>query len=255
MRSLSGWLKDQHRHDAGSAARLAIDSALGLVTSSVVPRPESGGCGLECAATDLPPRDGRVQGVGCPVDGGYQAPKSALNLNNLPRHDRRTTRSWTISLTGCSMSGMLGRGSRSPSRSRQVLAFRDSIWFERCVSGRPRGCGPLRAGLRLTRRWVPLPLASLQEIRQLCLTAKEVFMSQPNLLELEAPIKICGACRGFGREEIAGSWPGSFGSLRRSSPEDAPTRAGVVLVAQRLCYQKTLVMHDMSARPSHLKFA
>ena len=31
-----------------------------------------------------------------------------------------------------------------------------------------------------------------QEIRQLCLTAKEIFMSQPNLLELEAPIKICG---------------------------------------------------------------
>jgi serine/threonine-protein phosphatase PP1 catalytic subunit len=31
-----------------------------------------------------------------------------------------------------------------------------------------------------------------QEIRQLCFAAKEVFMSQPNLLELEAPIKICG---------------------------------------------------------------
>lgn len=31
-----------------------------------------------------------------------------------------------------------------------------------------------------------------QEIRLLCLTAKEIFMSQPNLLELEAPIKICG---------------------------------------------------------------
>ncbi len=30
------------------------------------------------------------------------------------------------------------------------------------------------------------------QIRQLCLTAKEIFMSQPNLLELEAPIKICG---------------------------------------------------------------
>lgn len=30
------------------------------------------------------------------------------------------------------------------------------------------------------------------EIRQLCLTAKEIFMGQPNLLELEAPIKICG---------------------------------------------------------------
>ena len=34
-----------------------------------------------------------------------------------------------------------------------------------------------------------------QEIRQLCMTAKEIFMSQPNLLELEAPIKICGASR------------------------------------------------------------
>jgi serine/threonine-protein phosphatase PP1 catalytic subunit len=33
------------------------------------------------------------------------------------------------------------------------------------------------------------------EIRLLCLTAKEIFMSQPNLLELEAPIKICGAQR------------------------------------------------------------
>ena len=31
------------------------------------------------------------------------------------------------------------------------------------------------------------------EIRKLCLAAKDVFMSQPNLLELEAPIKICGA--------------------------------------------------------------
>ena len=30
------------------------------------------------------------------------------------------------------------------------------------------------------------------EIRQLCSASKEVFLSQPNLLELEAPIKICG---------------------------------------------------------------
>lgn len=30
------------------------------------------------------------------------------------------------------------------------------------------------------------------EIRQLCVASKEVFLSQPNLLELEAPIKICG---------------------------------------------------------------
>ena len=33
------------------------------------------------------------------------------------------------------------------------------------------------------------------DIRQLCMTAREVFQNQPNLLELEAPIKICGAQR------------------------------------------------------------
>ena len=30
------------------------------------------------------------------------------------------------------------------------------------------------------------------EIRQICIASKEIFTSQPNLLELEAPIKICG---------------------------------------------------------------
>ena len=35
------------------------------------------------------------------------------------------------------------------------------------------------------------------EIKQLCMTAREIFMAQPNLLELEAPIKICGAARGL----------------------------------------------------------
>lgn len=30
------------------------------------------------------------------------------------------------------------------------------------------------------------------EIRNLCIRAKEVFLSQPNLLELEAPINVCG---------------------------------------------------------------
>jgi len=32
------------------------------------------------------------------------------------------------------------------------------------------------------------------EIRQLCTVSRDIFLSQPNLLELEAPIKICGAC-------------------------------------------------------------
>ncbi|KAI3984786.1 hypothetical protein MKX01_039403, partial [Papaver californicum] len=32
---------------------------------------------------------------------------------------------------------------------------------------------------------------SESEIRQLCVVSKEIFMQQPVLLELEAPIKIC----------------------------------------------------------------
>ena len=35
---------------------------------------------------------------------------------------------------------------------------------------------------------------SESDIRGLCTNAREIFMSQPVLLELEAPIKICGAC-------------------------------------------------------------
>lgn len=30
------------------------------------------------------------------------------------------------------------------------------------------------------------------ELRYLCTKTREIFISQPNLLELEAPIKICG---------------------------------------------------------------
>lgn len=35
------------------------------------------------------------------------------------------------------------------------------------------------------------------EIRQLCAAAREIFLQQPNLLELEAPIKICGKFSSF----------------------------------------------------------
>lgn len=33
---------------------------------------------------------------------------------------------------------------------------------------------------------------SESEIKQLCAASKDIFVKQPNLLELEAPIKICG---------------------------------------------------------------
>jgi serine/threonine-protein phosphatase PP1 catalytic subunit len=37
---------------------------------------------------------------------------------------------------------------------------------------------------------------SESEIKQLCSVSKEIFLQQPNLLELEAPIKICGDIHG-----------------------------------------------------------
>lgn len=39
------------------------------------------------------------------------------------------------------------------------------------------------------------------EIRYLCLTAREICMSQPILLDLEAPIKICGKNNQTGKRE------------------------------------------------------
>lgn len=33
---------------------------------------------------------------------------------------------------------------------------------------------------------------SESEIKQLCVSSRDIFVKQPNLLELEAPIKICG---------------------------------------------------------------
>ena len=37
---------------------------------------------------------------------------------------------------------------------------------------------------------------SESEIRQLCTASRDIFLTQPNLLELEAPIKICGDIHG-----------------------------------------------------------
>lgn len=46
-----------------------------------------------------------------------------------------------------------------------------------------------RNGRPGTARQVQL---SESEIRQLCAASKDIFLQQPVLLELEAPIKICG---------------------------------------------------------------
>ena len=38
---------------------------------------------------------------------------------------------------------------------------------------------------------------SENEIKQLCAASREIFIQQPNLLELEAPVKICGMLFSF----------------------------------------------------------
>ena len=62
------------------------------------------------------------------------------------------------------------------------------------VAGRIRSpwCRPSRGQrLRGSRPGKQVNLAE-GEVKALCHKAREIFMSQPVLLELEAPIKICG---------------------------------------------------------------
>jgi serine/threonine-protein phosphatase PP1 catalytic subunit len=44
------------------------------------------------------------------------------------------------------------------------------------------------------------------EIRGLCIKAREIFLSQPMLLELEAPIKICGKNQAY-LGDVHGQYP------------------------------------------------
>ena len=52
--------------------------------------------------------------------------------------------------------------------------------------------------LTLINRGKPGRLVNLteEEIRLLCVTAREIFIQQPILLELEAPLKVCGDIHG-----------------------------------------------------------
>ncbi|KAK1591049.1 hypothetical protein Q3G72_001455 [Acer saccharum] len=46
---------------------------------------------------------------------------------------------------------------------------------------------------------------SESEIRQLCVVSKDIFLRQPNFLELEAPIKICMCLRIRSRSSALGA--------------------------------------------------
>lgn len=61
--------------------------------------------------------------------------------------------------------------------------------FERLMEGLDGMIERLLEGGKIRGKKIQL---AEPEIRLLCTTAKDVFLSQPNLLELEAPINVCG---------------------------------------------------------------
>ena len=50
--------------------------------------------------------------------------------------------------------------------------------------------------VRLARPGKQVQLSE-SEIKQLCVASRDIFIQQPNLLELEAPIKICGTLHAY----------------------------------------------------------
>ena len=73
----------------------------------------------------------------------------------------------------------------SPNVENHLLNYSSLLIYYACIVVIVRGSRPGKQ----------VQLAE-HEIRFLCTTAREIFMSQPILLELEAPIKICGDIHG-----------------------------------------------------------
>lgn len=63
--------------------------------------------------------------------------------------------------------------------------------FENSCDFRNFNCVPFCVAVRGARPGKSVQLTE-NEIRGLCLKSREIFLSQPIYLELEAPLKICG---------------------------------------------------------------
>lgn len=130
---------------------------------------------------------------GCPVSlvpAGQQPRISVANIQSwTPRNLSRRSTS-TPSLSGSLKVGPVSGaapvsgspdGGRPPPRAFSTLY---NVW---------NGLGPAFCGaVRGSRPGKQVQLAE-HEIRFLCTKSRDIFISQPILLELEAPIKICGA--------------------------------------------------------------
>ena len=67
--------------------------------------------------------------------------------------------------------------------------------------------------LKDPKRIRPMPLTEA-EIRGLCLKSREIFLQQPILLELEAPLKICGDIHGQYLDLLRNVWQRQFQQLK-----------------------------------------
>ena len=67
------------------------------------------------------------------------------------------------------------------------------------------------------------------EVRGLCLKSREIFLQQPILLELEAPLKICGKKKSVlrtGRNLLASNFSDAIFHFKSSSPVIVFSRVG-----------------------------
>uniref|UniRef100_A0A4W2ENE8 Serine/threonine-protein phosphatase n=1 Tax=Bos indicus x Bos taurus TaxID=30522 RepID=A0A4W2ENE8_BOBOX len=93
----------------------------------------------------------------------------------------------------CPAGGQCPADLRGPARRRAAGAWGDPFQKEGVGMRAPMHCMP--ANLRGCRPGKIVQMTEA-EVRGLCIKSREIFLSQPILLELEAPLKICGDIHG-----------------------------------------------------------
>lgn len=133
-----------------------------------------------CANARAPSSLGRLEGgwkVGCRASCGAKAACGS------------------VAMCGLGGNSSPGRNIR-PSSNSSAFSLRAMLWFlNRNIDGYPFFSSFFMT-VRGNRPGKPVQLQEY-EIKYLCTKAREIFINQPILLELEAPIKICGSSSRF----------------------------------------------------------